>query len=413
MDTLPAEQGQAHELPRYRRVPRQSLVDAGRVLAFYLGSRLVQLLAVAWLSGGGGPSIKSRLLVWDATWLVRVAIEGYPHGYTYDSDGQMVGNGLAFFPGYPLLIRAVHALGLEAGMAAIGISWVAGGITTVLLFLLGRDLASSVRGGPAPRRVGYALVVLFCTQPMSVVLGMGYSEATFCALVAGTLLAAYRRHWLLAGALGCAASLTRSMGLAVALALCIAAAMELLPSWRGGLEKLDGSGTGSRTASWRPVFGSALALAGVPSYLIWVGVRVGHPDAWFAVQTAGWGTTADWGRSTVDFVLSTLRTGTGWIQVSVVLLLALSTAMAILAVRMGAWPPLIVYGLLAFALVVGQAGYYHSKPRLLVPVLLTLVPAAFGAARVRTGTAVMALSAYAAFGLWYGAYMIAVWPYTI
>jgi hypothetical protein len=387
MDTLSVEQGPTGELRR--RIPREFLAQAGWVLAVYLCGRLVQLGFVAWLAPPDGLTIRDRLLVWDGTWFVRVAQEGYPHGYSYDDAGTMVGNGLAFFPGYPLLIRSVHALGLDAGWAAIGISWVAGAVATVLLYLLGRDL-----GG---RRVGYALAVLFCAQPMSVVFSMGYSEATFCALAIGTFLAAYRRHWLVAGLLGLGAALTRPMGLAVAVALAVAA----------GLAMREGRGT------WRPVLGSVLALAGVPGYLIWVAVRVGHPNAWFTIQSAGWGTTTDFGRSTVDFVFDTLRTGTGWIQVSVMFLLIIATGAVLLAVRQGTWAPLTVYGLLAFGLVIGQAGYYHSKPRLLVPVLLVLLPAGYAAARARTGTAVAVLTGYALFGLWYGAYMITVWPYTI
>ena len=64
-------------------------------------------------------------------------------------------------------------------------------------------------------------------------------------------------------------------------------------------------------------------------------------------------------------------------------------------------------------LVYGQAGFYHSKPRLLVPVLLTLLPAAVAAARARPRVAVLSIAAWGAFGLWYGAYLVAVWPYTL
>jgi hypothetical protein len=77
------------------------------------------------------------------------------------------------------------------------------------------------------------------------------------------------------------------------------------------------------------------------------------------------------------------------------------------------WLPLAVYGLIAMVLVYGQAGFYHSKPRLLVPVLLTLVPAAVAAGRARPRVAVLSIVAWALFGLWYGAYMIVVWPYTL
>jgi hypothetical protein len=74
---------------------------------------------------------------------------------------------------------------------------------------------------------------------------------------------------------------------------------------------------------------------------------------------------------------------------------------------------LTTYGVIAFVLVVGQAGYYHSKPRLLVPVLLILMPAALAAGRSRSRPVAVVLTAYALFGLWYGAYMITIWPYAI
>jgi hypothetical protein len=363
--------------------------DLGLVLAIYLATRLGQLAFIAWLAPAGGPSIKERLLVWDGGWFVRVATEGYPHTYSYDDNGQMVGNGLAFFPLYPLLIRGLHALGLDAGTAAITISWLAGAVAAVLVYLLGKALGS--------RRVGYALVVLFCAQPMSVVLAMGYSEALFSALVIGMLYAAHRGAFLWAGVLGLGAALTRPTGLAAALALAAAAALALR----------------QRAYGWRPVIGAVIALAGVPGYLLWVAARVGSLSAWFAIQTAGWGTTFDYGGSTWGFLSTAIHQGNGWVQVSVAFILIAAVVAAIVAAARRTWLPLTVYGLLALILVIGQAGYYHSKPRLLVPVLLTLVPAAYAAARARPRTAALALTAYAAFGLWYGAYMITVWPYTI
>jgi hypothetical protein len=361
----------------------------GLALAIYLATRLGQLAFIAWLAPAGGPSIRNRLLAWDGDWFVRVAVEGYPHTYSYDSSGQMVGNGLAFFPLYPLLIRGLHALGLDAGTAAITISWLAGAAAAILIYLLGSALRS--------RRVGYALVVLFCAQPMSVVLSMAYSEALFSALVIGVFYAAHRGAFLWAGVLGLGAALTRPTGLAAAFALAVAAGLALR----------------QRTSGWRPVLGAVIALVGVPAYLLWVAARVGSLSAWFTIQTAGWGTTFDYGSSTWSFLRTAIHQGNGWVQVSVAFILIAAVVAAVVAATRRTWLPLTVYGLLALILVVGQAGYYHSKPRLLVPVLLTLVPAAYAAGRARPRTAALALTAYAAFGLWYGAYMITVWPYTI
>jgi hypothetical protein len=359
------------------------------VLVLYLFTRVVQFAFIDWLAPAGGPSIKARLLVWDGGWFTRVATDGYPHTYSYDKSGQMVGNGLAFFPLYPWLIRGLHWLDMDAGWAALVISWIAAGVAAVLLYRFGTALHGE--------RLGYALVVLFCAQPMSVVLSMGYSEAVFSALVIGALYAAYRDAFLVAGVLGLLAGLCRPTGLAVGLAVTVAAALAL---YRGRV-------------GWRAPVGALLALAGVPGYLLWVGNRVGDLNAWFTIQTAGWGTTFDWGSSSWSFLWVAITRGNGWVQMSVAFILVAALVAAVFALTRRVWPPLVVYGVLVLGLVVGQAGYYHSKPRLLVPALLILLPAGYAAARARTRSAVLALTAYALFGLWYGAYMITVWPFTI
>ena len=93
---------------------RPRLVDLSAPLMLFAATRVVQLLFIVWLAPGGGPSVKDRLLAWDGDWFMRVAAEGYPHAYSYDVGGHMVGNGLAFFPAYPLLIRGLWRLGLPA-----------------------------------------------------------------------------------------------------------------------------------------------------------------------------------------------------------------------------------------------------------------------------------------------------------
>jgi hypothetical protein len=227
---------------------------------------------------------------------------------------------------------------------------------------------------------------------------MAYSEALFTAFVAGMLVAAHRQLWLVAGLLGLAAALTRPTGAAAAIALAVAAIMAL----RAG-----------KVARWRPIVAAVVALAGVPAYLFWVGQRIGDWDAWFRIQTAGWGTTFDYGSSSWHFLVDSFRTGDGWIQVSIAWMLLAVIALAFVAIYQRVWLPLLTYGLIALVLVLGQAGYYHSKPRLLVPVLLILVPLAVAIGRAKTHTAALVLLGYAAFGLWYGAYLVTVWHYAI
>jgi hypothetical protein len=212
-------------------------------------------------------------------------------------------------------------------------------------------------------------------------------------------VAAHRRVWWAAGLLGLGAALTRPTGAAAAVALAVAAIIELRRP--------------EATKKWQPVVAALVALAGVPAFLGWVALRVGDPEAWFKIQTAGWGTSFDYGASTISFLGKTLSSGDGWIPMSVALLLLVALAAAVIALVRRPWLPLAVYGVLAMVLVYGQAGFYHSKPRLLLPVLLTLLPAVVAAARARPRVAVLSIAAWAAFGLWYGAYLVVVWPYTL
>ncbi|WP_436526952.1 mannosyltransferase family protein [Actinoplanes sp. HUAS TT8] len=375
--------------------PLWEKAGGGRGVAVAVGllalTRVAQLLMIWWLGGASTSNggVWQRLLVWDGGWFLRVAMNGYPHGYTYDDNHVLQANELAFFPLYPMLIRGVTLLGVAPGVAAVGVAWVASIGAAIALHLLGTSLYG--------KRAGWALVAICCSAPVSVVLSMAYSESLFLALVAGMLVAAHRRAWLPAALLGLGCALTRPTGAAAALALGVAALMAL----RDSPNKI------------KPLAAAATALAGVPLFLGWVGWRVGDWGAWFKIQTAGWGTSFDYGSSTIAFLDDTFTGGDGWVQVSVGLILLAALAAAGVALAQKPWLPLAVYGVVAMILVYGQAGFYHSKPRLLLPVLLTLLPSVVAAARARPRVAILAISAWAAFGLWYGAYLITIWPYTM
>ncbi|GLY04898.1 MULTISPECIES: mannosyltransferase family protein [Actinoplanes] len=355
-------------------------------------TRVGQLFMIWWLGGAstGDGGLWQRLLVWDGGWFLRVAMDGYPTGYTYAADGTLEANELAFFPVYPMLIRFGAALGVDPSVAAVGIAWLASIGAAVALHLLGTSLYS--------KRAGWALVAICCSAPVSVVLSMAYSESIFLALVAGMFVAAHRRVWWAAGLLGLLTALSRPTGAAAALGLAVAAVMAI---------------RADRRQMWQPLTAAAVALSGVPLFLGWVALRVGDMDAWFRIQTAGWGTSFDFGHSTFEFLRTSLSTGDGWIPVSMAWMLLVALAAAVIALLGRPWPPLAVYGVVAMILVYGQAGFYHSKPRLLLPVLLTLLPAVLAAAKARPRVAVLSIAAWAVFGLWFGAYLVTVWPYTL
>lgn len=378
---------------------RHRLVLDGAVpLAIYAVNRILQLILVVVLEHPD-TTLVQRLTSWDADFFIRVARDGYDRGYQYDSGGHFVGNTLAFFPGYPALVRLVALTGVPFPVAAVLASLLAGAVAVVLIHLLGSRLRD--------RRTGYVLAALFCGQPMAVVLSMGYSEALFCALVLAVLLALHRDNWLWAGAFGALAGLTRTTGLAVALALVGWAA------WKLWSERGLPPPPGRPAPRLRMVAGSLLALVAVPAYWLWVGLRVGHLNAWFVEQRQGWGTGIDGGAATWTFLVDTFRSADGFVSFATAFIIIGTGVGVLVAALTRVWPPFTLYGVLAFATVVGSSGYFNSRPRLLLPVLVMLVPVAFGLARARPRALVPALAGMSLVGCWFGAYMITVWPYTI
>lgn len=246
-------------------------------LAIFVVTRGLQIALIAWmLPASSKDSVRDRLLSWDAGWFIRVARDGYPSGYTYSDSGELTGNGLAFFPGFPLLVRGIHALiGGSFETAALVTGTIGGLAATLAVYALGVSLYD--------HRVGVALATLFCTQPMSVVLSMGYTEGLFVACTAAAFVAVRRNAWLIGGLLGLGAALTRPTGAAVGVALVVAAGLRLYS-------------TGVHWSNWRPVVGAAVAISGVPGYLLWVAFRVGSPGPGSTSRQPGGGRPLIWAR---------------------------------------------------------------------------------------------------------------------
>jgi len=126
------------------------------------------------------------------------------HGYAATGDAR---NLIAFFPLYPAVVGTVAAIGLPVRLAALLISNLAGIAATILLFEVVRL--------DGDERVAWRAAALFTVFPTAYFLLVGYTEALFCALAFGAVLAARRRQWLPAGALGGLAAATRLTGLAL------------------------------------------------------------------------------------------------------------------------------------------------------------------------------------------------------
>ena len=242
---------------------------------------------------------------WDTRWFVATATDWYPA--SLPAPGEQTT--LAFFPGYPALVAAVHRLGVPVVPAAVLVSLVLGGVATVLVWRLALCVA--------PPEVAVRAAVLFCCFPGAVVLSWGYSEALAAALVAGCLVALHRRRWLAGGLLAAAAGATRvDVGVGL-LGACVAAAAV---AWRRD---------GERRAVVAPLV-APLGTLGVLGLLWW---RTGSPRAWTLAQERGWDQHMDFGTHAVNtvgrVVAHPLRSPTSVVQLlTLVLLVALLGCLA-------------------------------------------------------------------------------------
>ncbi len=195
----------------------------GRHLAIpvgiFLASRAVTF-AVAHAARVVEPQPLSHLLSrWDGAHYLNIVAHGYP-ATPPSGSGEAAQTVHAFFPGYPLLVRALRAAtGLAPVPAGVVVNIAMATVAAAVIWLLARDLLAD--------KVATRAVLLFSFFPGAYVLGMVYSEGTFLALAAGCLLALHRRQWLVAGLAAAAAGATRPTGLVLALCCAWAAVVAL------------------------------------------------------------------------------------------------------------------------------------------------------------------------------------------
>lgn len=271
---------------------------------------------------------------WDGGWYVGIADGGY--GYT---KGQQ--SSIAFFPGYPLSIRAVSHLTHNTVLAGVAITIACGAASFVAFHRWLRDRLE-------PRAALTALLCLALYPYAYYVYGAVYGDALFllCALLA--FLAFERDHMVLAGLAGAAATATRLVGVAVVVGLVVGVLER-----RRAVDPVAGR-------PWRPRFelgrlrpgdaGVLLSIGGLAAWSAFLWERWGDPLAFSTVQTA-WGQGSGivtWAKR--DWIASVVRRPTELFTVGLVIQAALA-ALVLLCVpaiarrfgwRYGAYTALIV-----------------------------------------------------------------------
>jgi hypothetical protein len=217
---------------------------------------------------------------WDSAWYLVIA----RYGYRPDL-GSFTAPRSAFFPLYPLGMRAVDWTGIAPLLAGVLISLVALAFALYCLHRLTTlELRARGLGAVAPEAARMT-VLLTALAPMAFYFSAVYTESLYLALSVGVFLCARRGRWAAAGVLGGLAAATRSTGLLLALpALMLYAygpredrvadqpARRLLPRYR----------------LRRDVLWLALVPVGIGAYCAYLGLAGGDPLAPFRAQDI-WG----------------------------------------------------------------------------------------------------------------------------
>ncbi|MEV1019887.1 hypothetical protein [Streptomyces sp. NPDC050264] len=371
-----------------RTLPRLPASGAVRALGLFAAARLTGMLAVAvmaWLSGRLPLGLLGRS--WDSRWYLHIAAHGYGARTLHFRPG-IVYSDLAFFPLYPGLIHALHAvLPFSAGACALLLAWTATLAAALGIYRIGEHLHG--------RGVATLLVVLWGLLPHSVVLSMAYTEPVLTALAAWSLYAVLKGHWMWAGSLAALAGLSRPNGFAVAAAVLVTAVCEIVRR-RGRVPH-------------RLWTGALLAPAGWAGYVLWVGIRKGDPlGGYFTVQR-GWGSTFDLGVGAARFTRKMLLHGDRFVFSMALVIVAVAVLLFALLLLDRAPLPLLVYSGVLLLVALGGSGFFESKPRFLLPAFPLLLPLACAlarTARARPVHALLVVGVLAGLSVSYGTYLI-------
>ncbi len=181
-------------------------------------------------------------VAWDSEYYLAIAVGGYddpgaPHltpagietllrDHTVTQSGtnfdQSISLSYAFFPFYPLMIR-IFAYPLQIfGMNPIATATLAGVIVSAFGALLGMlalyDLTRDSLGEDGALRAAFYLIIF----PTGFFLVQVYTEGLFVGLAFACLAMLKRKQWLPAALLGVAATLTRAVGIALAIPMLVA-----------------------------------------------------------------------------------------------------------------------------------------------------------------------------------------------
>ncbi|HVN12069.1 MAG TPA: hypothetical protein VMT69_08240 [Kineosporiaceae bacterium] len=326
----------------------------------YLVSRIPVVLALTlFLVRNPGRNLTWVMLRQDGWWYTRLARDGYtgslrpplgPHDFHHRYSGW------AFYPGYPLVIRALHDVTRLPYLTSALVTSSVLGLGAVWAVYALADLF----GGVPVARSAALLIALW---PGSAAFSLPYSEGLFVAAVALGLMFMTRQRWIWAGACGAIAFATRPTGLALLAAMAVVAGVRLV-----------------RHRDRRPLVAVAMTAAGGVGFLLYGWARTGDPLVWRHAENL-WGQRFDVSQALIRRSLPVLLRpfaalhDPGYRLLLVTTLLELLgllmlVVMGVALVRTRGWPSpvMAVYACVAVAMIIGYSAV-AARPRMVLAVV--------------------------------------------
>ena len=254
-----------------RRVSLGSVPRWVALAAIIVLSRIVSTATLLWFANAqpenswtaAQPDLFDFSRIWDSHWYRIIAETGYPTELPLDEEGRVGENAWAFMPIYPFLVRGLMAFtSAPFALVLVVISVVAfAGFIVVADRLFRRFL-----GDPA----ALSAVAVIAFAPVAPVFQVGYAESLGMLFLVCALVGLVERRWWMVALFVPLASLTRPLGVPLALTLVVLT----LVGWRKGRDRV-------------PLI-VLTAVAGV-SAVAWpaiAGVVTGRPSAYLDTELA-------------------------------------------------------------------------------------------------------------------------------
>ncbi|MGD9703128.1 MAG: glycosyltransferase family 39 protein [Acidimicrobiia bacterium] len=281
------------------------------------------------------------LTSWDGQWYLRIVRLGYPRTIQPDVTFGVLDARAAFFPLYPLIVRAADRV-LPGGdvFAALFVNLVLGAATVYVVGLLALRLFDL--------DTARAAMVLTAMFPGSFVLSFAYSEATMLFLAALCLLWLLQDRWWLAGIAAALATASRPNGVAVIAACAVASYLAI-----------------RKRGDWRSLAAPVLAPLGWLGFQLFVGYQADEPWVWFRVQREAWNEGISFGATALDRIWGAMLHPAS----SPTNLLTLASVVAMLGLVYGTWKarlpaPVVAYTAAVLALML-LPSTVTARPRFL------------------------------------------------